>query len=402
MSAWNKYLLLIATFLWCGATAFAQPINDLKLQKKKLEEEISFAKQKLSELEQKRTLTLTELVTLKKQIQSREALIHNISRQIASYDNQINQGRGVIHSLERDIEQLRKEYARMIVYTYTNRNSYDNLLFVFSAKSFNDAYQRVKYLKEYSDFREQQAELIEKTLKTLEDEIAALEEKRREKEALKKAEEEQRNTLAKEQRQMGNKISDFKSKEEEYMTKLRKSEQEAAKLDKQIEKLIAEAARKNAAKTTTGSNLPALTPEALALSNSFESNKGKLPWPVERGTIVRGFGKKEHAVLKGIYTDNNGIDISTLEEAEVRAIYEGTVATTFYQPTYHRCVIINHGEYFSVYLNMKEVYVKEGDRVKTKQTIGKVFTDSNEGKSEVHLQIWKSNVKLNPALWIFQ
>lgn len=402
MSAWNKYLLLIATFLWCGATAFAQPINDLKLQKQKLEEEISFAKQKLSELEQKRTLTLTELVTLKKQIQSREALIHNISRQIVSYDNQINQGRGVIHSLERDIEQLRKEYARMIVYTYTNRNSYDNLLFVFSAKSFNDAYQRVKYLKEYSDFREQQAELIEKTLKTLEDEIAALEEKRREKEALKKAEEEQRNTLAKEQRQMGNKISDFKSKEEEYMTKLRKSEQEAAKLDKQIEKLIAEAARKNAAKTTTGSNLPALTPEALALSNSFESNKGKLPWPVERGTIVRGFGKKEHAVLKGIYTDNNGIDISTLEEAEVRAIYEGTVATTFYQPTYHRCVIINHGEYFSVYLNMKEVYVKEGDRVKTKQTIGKVFTDSNEGKSEVHLQIWKNNVKLNPALWIFQ
>lgn len=402
MSAWNKYLLLIATFLWCGATAFAQPINDLKLQKQKLEEEISFAKQKLSELEQKRTLTLTELVTLKKQIQSREALIHNISRQIVSYDNQINQGRGVIHSLERDIEQLRKEYARMIVYTYTNRNSYDNLLFVFSAKSFNDAYQRVKYLKEYSDFREQQAELIEKTLKTLEDEIAALEEKRREKEALKKAEEEQRNTLAKEQRQMGNKISDFKSKEEEYMTKLRKSEQEAAKLDKQIEKLIAEAARKNAAKTTTGSNLPALTPEALALSNSFESNKGKLPWPVERGTIVRGFGKKEHAVLKGIYTDNNGIDISTLEEAEVRAIYEGTVATTFYQPTYHRCVIINHGEYFSVYLNMKELYVKEGDRVKTKQTIGKVFTDSNEGKSEVHLQIWKSNVKLNPALWIFQ
>ena len=401
MNAWNKYGLLLIALCWCASSLFAQPITDLKKQKEKLEEDISFTKRKITDLQKKRNLTMGELVTLKKQIQTREALINNISRQIRALDEHIHESRTVITSLERDIEKLRKEYARMIVYTYMNRNSYDNLLFVFSSESFNDAYQRVKYLKEYTEFRKQQAELIQKTLKVLESELAELEAKKQEKQALKKDEEAQRNTLASEQRQMGAKVSEFKDKEAYYVEQLKRTEREAANLTRQIEKMIAEAARKNTT-TKAGSSVPALTPEALALSNSFEANKGKLPWPVERGTIVRGFGKKEHPVLKGIYTDNNGIDISTLEEAEVRAIYDGTVAKSFYQPTYHRCVIINHGEYFSIYLNMKEVYVKEGDKVSTKQPIGKVFTDSKDGTSEVHLEIYKGTTLLNPALWIYQ
>ena len=402
MSAWNKYGLLLITLFLCAATSIAQPLTELKQQKEKLEAEISLTKKQITEVQKKRDLTMGELVTLKKQIQTRQALINNINRQIKVLDDQITQSRSVITSLERDIDQLRKEYARMIVYTYMNRNSYDNMLFVFSAKSFNDAYQRVKYLKEYTEFRQRQAELIQKTMKSLEDELADLEAKKKEKEDLRHAEEKHKSTLASEQQQMGAKISDFKDKEAYYLEQLRRNEREAAKLNKQIEKMIAEAAKKNAVKPKAGSNLPALTPEALALSNSFEANKGKLPWPVERGSIVRGFGKKEHPILKDEYTNNNGIDISTLEGSDVRAVYDGTVSTTFYYPTFHRGVIVNHGEYFSVYLNLKEVYVKEGDKVKTKQAIGKVFTDSKAGTSEVHLELWKGTTLMNPALWIYQ
>lgn len=403
MNGLNKYVTLFLLFLW-GATASlsAQDIDKLKAQKQQLEKEIAFTKQQVEQLQQKRSLTLNELVTLKKQINTREAIIQNIRRQIRVYDNQISESRAVISTLKKDIEALKEEYAKMVYHTYVNHNNYSHLLFLFSSGTFNDAFQRLRYLKAYSNYRQQQAALIRQTLAELEDEIAGIEDKKSEQETLLANAQAQQQSLSQEKKQLDKKATQFKEKETYYVKELRKNEEQASKLNKQIERMIAEAAEKARSTNRKAGGGYKLTPEAIALSNSFAANKGKLPWPVERGTIVRGFGKKAHPVLKGVYTNNNGVDIATDEAAVVRAIYSGKVTNTFFHPTFNRGVIVSHGEYFTVYLNMKEVYVAEGENIATKDRIGKAFTEKEEGSTEVHLEIWKGTTLLNPSHWLYQ
>jgi murein hydrolase activator len=390
------FVLLITLFAFPGNTQ----INDLKKQKEKLEKEISFTKNKISDLKQKRSSSLSELIALKKQITTREELIQNINQQINLLDNQIEGSKSLIKALNKDIEKLKQEYAKMVYQTYVNHNPYNNLMFVFASSTFNEAFQRMEYLKEYSNYRVKQAELINKTKQALESEVKEMEEKKNEKIALKKDQVEHQTTLSKEQKEINKQISGLKEKEAYYLKIVRKKEKNAQKINAQIQKMIAEATKKSRKKE--GSNIPILTPEALALSKSFSTNKGKLPWPVERGTIVQRFGKKPHPVLKGVYTNNNGIDIMTINTAEVRAIFDGQVMNTFYHPIFHRGVIIMHGEFFTVYLNLKEVYVHEGENVNTKQKIGKVFNDRDDNSAEVHLEIWKGTTLLNPSLWLYK
>lgn len=403
MSALNK-MVGVLVFLLLGMAPLlpAQDIDELKAKKQQLEKEIAFTKQQVEQMQEKRSLTLNEMITLKKQINTREAIIQNIRQQIRTYDNQIAESRAVIQTLESDIEDLKAEYAKMVYHTYVNHNNYSNLLFLFSSNTFNDAFQRLRYLKAYSDYRQQQAALIRQTVEALEDEISGIEVKKAEQESLLASARDQQQNLTKEQRQLDKKAKQFKEKEEYYKRELRKNEEQAAKLNKQIEKMIAAAAKKARSTNREAGGGYRLTPEAIALSNSFAANKGKLPWPVERGTVVRSFGKKAHPVLKGVYTNNNGVDIATEENAIVRAIYSGKVTNTFFHPTFNRGIIISHGEYFTVYLNMKEVFVAEGETVNTKDRIGKAFTEKEDGSTEVHLEIWKGTTLLNPAQWLYQ
>jgi murein hydrolase activator len=399
----KKFIKHIATVILFSLLVFQThaQINDLKKQKEKLEKEISFTKDKISDLKQKRSSSLNELIALKKQISTREELIQNINQQIQLLNKQIDGSKSLIRALNNDIEKLKKEYAKMIYQTYVNHNPYNNLMFVFASSTFNEAFQRMEYLKEYSNYRVKQAELIKNTKLALESEVQEMEEKKKEKIALKKDQVEHQITLSEEQKEINNQIVGLKEKEAQYLKIVRKKEKDAQKINAQIQKMIAEATKK-ARKKESNSNIPVLTPEALALSKSFSTNKGKLPWPVERGTIVQGFGKKPHPVLKGVYTNNNGIDIMTTNTAEVRAIFDGEVMNTFYHPIFHRGVIVMHGEFFTVYLNLKEVYVHEGETVKTKQKIGKVFNDKDDNSAEVHLEIWKGTTLLNPSLWLYK
>lgn len=405
MREWIKHIILLLATL-AILPLFGQEIDQLKQQKARLEKEIAFTQQQMKDVQQKRTLTANELATLKRQLQIRESLIQNMNTQVRVYDRQIAESRMVINTLERDMERLKKEYADMLVHTYKNNNNYSNLLFVFSSKSFNDAYKRMQYLRAYTDYRMQQASLIRKTLDALDHEVKGIEERKNAQRTLLKAEQAERSSLARDQQQVNKKIDQFRSQENEYKRQLTRKQKEADHLNKQIERMITEATRKAreaaAGTATTGKSVPALTPEAMALSNSFSANKGKLPWPVERGTIVRNFGTNPHPALPGITMNNNGVDIATTKEAEVRAIFAGKVTNTFYHPTFNRGVIINHGEYFTVYLNMKEVTVKENYQVTTKQVIGKAYSDTKESGSEVHLEIWKGTTLLNPSLWLNQ
>lgn len=394
--------ILIPLLLLAGSLVHAQSIDQLKQEKERLERDIALSRQRIDEMQTQRSLTLNEVVALQQQITTRQALISNIRQQITVYDGQIAESRAVINKLEDDLERLKAEYAQLLLKTYTSQNNYGTLLFLFSSGSFNDAYQRLQYLKAYSNYRQQQAALIRQTLLELDREVAAIEEKKQTQTNLLTGVQQQQQELDREKQELDTKARTLRERENYFRAQLRTKQEEADKLNRQIERMIAEAAARARSSSSTAAGGYALTPEALALSNSFSSNKGLLPWPVERGTIIQPFGRKPHPVYSGVFTDNKGVDIGTTSESEVRAIFNGKVTNTFYHPTFNRGVIISHGEYFSVYLNLKEVYVRENQEVKTKDRIGKVMGNTDGSQPMVHLELWKGTTLLNPSQWLSQ
>ena len=404
MSAFSKYLLILILFVPLMLGAQSDEIGKLKKEREKLEQEIRFTKKKITEIKSKKKSSMQSLVTLKKQLQTRRELIQNIERQIKAIDHEIRSKEEVIQALNDDLERLKKEYARLIYNTYIHGNHYDYLLFIFSAPTFNDAYNRLKYLKIYGEYREKQAAMIKESQARIQKEITAQEALRDEKKKLLKSELEQQELLAGEQEELSRQVKNFEHKEAYYRQEMTRKERAVRAIEGKIEELIAEAMKKKEKKSGAGGF--ALTPEAKALGASFESNKGKLPWPVAHGSITRNFGKRPHPVLPSQMITSLGIGISTNKEEPVRVVFPGTVEAIFYTPTYHRMVLVNHGTYFTAYGNLKSVSVVKQQKLDALQEIGSVYTDLETGESELEFQIWKSSgskpVKLNPALWLYK
>ena len=308
---------------------------------------------------------------LRKKISLRHYLIATINKEIKLLDKQIEESSSIVEALENDLNNLKKEYAKMLYYGYRNRNSYDKLVFIFSSNDFNQAQKRLKYLQQYSKFRQEQAEMIINTKLLLHQKVKVLESKRAEKKQLLKGKEKERNELSKEkidQNKLYNKLQD---KEAQLQEELKTKQKEAKKLQKAIEDIIAAELRKarETAKKTKGF---ALTPEEEKLSATFESNKGKLPWPVLRGVVTAKFGKREHPDIKGFMLNNNGIDIGTNEGAISRAVFDGVVTAVVILPGANKkAIIIRHGKYFSVYSNLKKTFVKKGDKRSEERRVGK-------------------------------
>ena len=341
------------------------------------------------------------MVILREKISSREKLIATINREINTVNKQITLNNEILKDLTNDLKKLKDEYARMIYYAYKNRNSYDRLMFVFSSKDFNQAYQRLKYFQQYTAYRETQAELIEKTQKEINQAIENLEKYKSEKLALLRLKEQERDELASERIQQNKTVKDLNAKEKELLSDLKKKEKAAKKLQKEIEKIIAEEIRLAAKKSgKKGTSSFVLTPEEMQLSANFESNKGRLPWPLERGIISSTFGEHAHPVLKNVKTKNNGIDILTDRNSKTRTIFSGVVTRVMSIPNYNYVIMIRHGEFLSVYSNLDEVYVQKGDKVEIRQAIGRIHTDANESKTELHFELWKGKTLLNPAGWL--
>jgi len=297
--------------------------------------------------------------------------------------------------LEEDLIALRNEYAKMIVLAYKNRNSYDRLMFILSSDDFNQAYKRLKYYQQYSDYRKKQAMAIKGIQVVLNSENEKLAASKQEKETLLAEKSDETNQLKQEKRMQNSTIQKLTKQEEDLRKTLRKYEETAAQLQREIEKLIAEEA-----KASSSSGTYQLTPAEKLISTNFGNNKGALPWPVERGVIVSSYGKHPHPVLGGVTIENAGVDIATAQGTQVRAIFEGEVRRVFTLPGAQNAVIIRHGNYLSVYTHLSKAFVKKGDKVETKQAIGEVYTDKEENKTIVHIEIWKENLKMNPAQWL--
>lgn len=407
MSKFSKffvYILFVVSFLISG-NSFAQTKNELEAKKKELQKEITLTNKLLNETQKSKELSLDELLKLKSKINARQGLISALNSEVRLYNKQIKKNIEDIEALEADLKKLKDEYAKMIYYAYLHKNSYDKIMFIFASNSFNQAYKRLKYLQQYSDFRKNQANSIVKTQQDLKQKITELDQAKQEKIALLSLEEQEKQKLAVEQVEKENVVKSLQGKEKQLKQDLAKKQEAANKLQKAIQKIIEEEirkAREAAKKAGNESKGFPMTPEALKLSNSFASNKGKLPWPVLEGVITERFGQHPHPVLTGIVVNNNGIDISTTKGAIARAIFEGEVSSVAIIPGEGKVVMIRHGEYLSVYSYMSEVYVKKGDKVDTKQHLGTLVNDSGNSKTDVHLEIWKGMTKLNPEYWIYR
>jgi septal ring factor EnvC (AmiA/AmiB activator) len=384
----------IILFLFICYVSFSQDISNLEKKKSKTLEQIAYTNKILNDVRLNKKQTINKLQLIQKRVNLSKELINDINQEISSLDSKLKEKEAVINMMEEDLIKIKKEYADLLVYTYKANRNQEKLMFIFSSDNFNQVYKRIKYLKILSEHRKNQAEIISeisfivsKEKKTLESQIDKLE-------LLVDEKENERRILASESKKEEVLIGNLKKKEIQLLRKIRENKQIANKLENEIEKLIAEEAKK------TGTATYQLTPEEKIISQEFDKNLGKLPWPTQRGIISNYFGKHKHPVLKGIYIENNGIDITTSRGEQVRAVFDGKVSKIIAIKGANYTIIVRHGNFLSVYQNVVNVRVRVGQKVKTKEIIGDVFYDATEGTAILHFEIWKELEKQNPQLWI--
>jgi murein hydrolase activator len=443
--------LLFLVFLLAPPTIKGQQTNkntkkELENKKKKISDEIKQINSILKETRERRNHSIGDIIVIKVKIEKRQDLINTMNAEIAELNKEIRQNEIMVLQLKNNLEKLKKEYAKMIIYAQRNQDAYTALMFVFAAENFNQAYSRLKYMQQYSEFRRKQAAEIVKTQTELLAKIDELALQRREKNILLGNEVEEKKVLSAEKKEKEVVLNELQKKEKELKTELEKRKLAAVQLQVAIRRLIeaeikrkaeeatrAELARLMAAKRardekTKGdkgnkSNLPdkpesnpianvkpdkkenafipVLTEEAEALSNDFSNNRGKLPWPVAKGVICETYGEHEHPAIKGFMMFNNGVEICASNGSQARAVFDGEVTGIAVSPTGGKLVIIRHGEYLSVYTNLSDVLVKTGQKVSVKQAIGTILFNEDEGKTSINLQIWKGQKTMDPSGWLF-
>lgn len=397
-------LIFLFLFACLPGMVFAQKDRkELEQKKKKLQQEMQNLNKLLSETTNNKETTLTQLITLSKKISVRQEIIATINNEVELLQAQINTGNDSIGSMQTRLDDLKKEYARMVYDAYKNENAYSKLMFIFASKDFEQAVMRMRYLQEYEEYRHKQAILIDSTKKDLNVKVGQLQLRKNDKKQLLSSQEDEKEKLASEKSDQQKAFTDLQGKEKKLRQQLAEKQKASQKLDEAIHKLIEEEIKKSNPKPNPKNpkNLePSLTPEAKALSKTFETNKGKLPWPVVEGVIFKQFGT--YSPLPGITMSNNGIDISTTKGAVVRSVFDGVVTAVVDVPSNGKVVMIRHGEFLTVYANMKDVFVKAGDKVEIKKNLGTILYDDEEGKTDLHFEIWKGQDKQNPEEWLFE
>lgn len=385
----------------------AQDRKTLEKKKKETEREISLTKKILAQTGKEKTDNLHKLIAVKNLIKAREKLIYTLNQQVKQVEEELLIQKSDLELLEKRLASEKSNYAKLVVNTYKTRGSYNEVAFIFSSKGFFNALNRLKYLKMFSNEQDRLVSSIEENKVQINETIVTLQILKAEVETLLTERVQERNTLEEDKIKRDEIVKVLSSKEKELKLKLQKQQAAFNDLDRQIKLAIQremEAARKKREEEARKKGEPKesadkLTPEAKALSEDFAGNKYKLPWPVERGFVSQKFGKFSHPTLSGIYIENNGIDIATQENTFARSVFRGEVSAIFPVPGMGVAVLLNHGEYYTVYARLEEVTVKQGQKINIKESIGRVLTDEN-GKTELHFEVWKNQEKLNPEQWL--
>ncbi len=392
----NKIIFIIVIIFCHISILFSQDKETLQQRREQKINEIQYTSKLINTTKKNKRIAINQLLILNRRLEIRENLINEINNEISYIDNKINKIEKKIGNSKEEIQNIKQEYEKIIYNTYKHYNTYNRLMFILSAENFNQAYKRIIYIKQYSEYRKKQVQKIKEIQAQLEQQISELNEKKEQKIQLIQDKREEKQKFANESQQREEMIEQLKQREKELKEELNKKRAIAEKLEKEIQKII----EKEAKQTEEG--YYKLTPAEKIVSKSFEKNKGGLPWPTKQGIITEIFGMHKHQVLKGVTVNNNGIDISTVGGSEVRAIFSGTVSKIIAIKGANNTIILRHGNFLTVYQNLNNVTVEVGQKVNVKQTLGYIYKEKNGDESILHFEIWKETQKLNPEDWLIK
>ena len=396
MKLFTKILLILVL---CN-NLVAQEKAKLQERKKLLLEEIQFSNEVLEQTKKEKDVSFHQLKALTQKIAIRSELIQTIKKEVEYINQEIELNQNEKLRLELELDSLKINYAYLIQQAYKSRKHFNRILFLFSSRDFQQAFKRASYMRQISEYRLSQADIISRKKTELQKSIMILNKRKSIKQNLIQNKQLEYEVYNKEKAQEAISLAALSEKEKELKKSLDAKKVQRKEIQKEIERIIAYELKK--ASTTNAKTNFASTPEAIKLSNSFSTNKGTLPWPVSKGLIISRFGKQKHPVLAGVNIENNGIEIATEPQGLCRSIFNGKVSSILTMPNGTRVVMIRHGEYISVYSNLGEVFVEKGQEVGTKENIGVVYTSKQEGSTVIDFQVWKGSQKLNPQFWLMK
>ena len=389
--------LFIITFLFC-CNLFCQSKSELENQRKDLLNDIKKIEKKLLNTKQEKGFVLANAEDVNFKVKLQENLINNINDQLNLIVSEIDYNENKLRELNSRELSLKNELSKMILKSYKKRSDLNKIMFIFSSTSFAQAYKRIQYFKQYSNFQNKTINKIKSTTKEINITIKVLDSQKIDKQNLIKENKKIKKELSDEYVKLNGLIFNINKNQKEFVSQIKSKQKLSREIDRKINKLIAEAI----AKSKKNQNSISLTAEAQLISKNFNTNKGKLPWPVSKGYVVLGFGKQPHPIVKTTTIQSNGVRIRTSKDIQARSIFNGVIYSIILSKNNTYTVLIQHGNFFTVYKNLSEIFISKGDKVSTKELIGKIATDVSTQQTILSFSIFKDGTPQNPSSWIFK
>tara|TARA_B100001079_G_scaffold217925_1_gene193172 strand:- start:158 stop:1348 length:1191 start_codon:yes stop_codon:yes gene_type:complete len=392
----SRLVFLIIFFI--ASDLHCQTKQDLQSQKKQIKNEIRKIEIKLSESLKQKDLIISNAEDINYKINLQQNLINNINTQLNLILSEIEYNEDELSDLKNRELSLKNDLSKMLLVGYKKKSSLNKIMYIFSSSSFLQAYKRIQYFKQYANFQNKTISKIINTSSEITNVIIKLDSQKFNKETLIDENELIKKNLSKEFKNLNNLISQANKNQKKYASEIKKKQKLSKEIDKQIQKLITQALA-NSKKQKDGF---ALTEEAKLISKNFNANKGKLPAPVSRGNVILGFGKQPHPIVKTTIIQSNGVRIRTSSDIQARSIFDGIVYSIIVSKNNTHTILIQHGNFFTVYKNLSEIFVSKGDKLSTKDPIGKIATDPLNGQTVLSFSIFNNGVPQNPKLWIYK
>ena len=392
----SRIILLVIVLI--SSNLSSQTKQDLEKQKKQIQNDIKKIELKLSNSSKQKKLIVSNAEDINYKIQLQQKLINNINSQLNLILSEIDRNENKLSNLKKRELTLKDELSKMLLSAYKKKSNSNKLMFIFSSTTFQQAYKRIQYFKQYANFQKKTLTKIKSNTNEIKNVIIVLDSQKTNKKLLIDENEEIKRDLSIEYIGLNNLIAEVNKNQKRYSSEIKQKQKLSQEIDKKIKKLIEEAL----AKANRKNGEFELTEEAKLISKNFNANKGKLPSPVIRGNVVLGFGKQPHPIVKTTTIQSNGVRIRTSSDVEARTIFEGEVYSIIKSKNNTHTILIQHGNFFTVYKNISSIYVKKGDKLNTKDPIGKIATDPLNGQTILSFSIFNNGVPQNPRLWIYK
>lgn len=394
----NLSRIILLIILLIASDISSQNKQDLEKQKRQIQNDIKKIELKLSNSSKQKDLIISNAEDVNYKIRLQQNLINNINNQLNLILDKIDRNEIKLSDLKKRELTLKEELSKMLLSAYKKKSNLNKLMFIFSSSSFQQAFKRIQYFKQYANFQKKTLTKIKINTNEIKNIIVVLDSQKINKRDLVDENEKIKRDLSNEYIELNSLIAQVNKNQKKYSSEIKQKQKLSKEIDKKIKKLIEEALAK--AKRKSGGF--ELTEEAQLISKNFKANKGKLPSPVIRGNVVLGFGKQPHPIVKTTTIQSNGVRIRTSSDVEARTIFDGEVYSIIKSKNNTHTILIQHGNFFTVYKNLSEIYVKKGDRLNTKDSIGKIATDSLNGQTILSFSIFNNGVPQNPKLWIYK